>query len=113
MADVDFGGQPAGYGRRDASDPAPVFAALDLGTNNCRLLVARAANGSFQVIDAFSRIVRLGERLAATGALNIAAMERSIEALHVCAAKLRRRSVTVSRSYFAGVSTSSRPPSSS
>ena len=101
MAEVDFGGQPIGYGRREASDPAPVFAALDLGTNNCRLLVARAVNGTFQVIDAFSRIVRLGERLASTGALNADAMERSIEALHICAAKLRRRSITA----FRGVAT--------
>ena len=101
VADVEFGGQPAGCGRGDAPDPAPVFAALDLGTNNCRLLVARAANGSFQVIDAFSRIVRLGERLASTGALNREAMERSIEALHICAAKLRRRAITA----FRGVAT--------
>ncbi|MEQ9608963.1 MAG: hypothetical protein RLN99_14980, partial [Kiloniellaceae bacterium] len=40
-----------------------VYAALDLGTNNCRLLVARPARDGFQVVDAFSRIVRLGEGL--------------------------------------------------
>jgi exopolyphosphatase/guanosine-5'-triphosphate,3'-diphosphate pyrophosphatase len=79
----------------------PVFAALDLGTNNCRLLVARAVNGSFQVIDAFSRIVRLGERLASTGALGTDAMARSLDALHICAAKLRRRAITG----FRGVAT--------
>lgn len=78
-----------------------MFAALDLGTNNCRLLVARAGNGSFQVVDAFSRIVRLGERLSATGTLSTAAMERSLDALRVCAAKLRRRAVTG----FRGVAT--------
>jgi exopolyphosphatase/guanosine-5'-triphosphate,3'-diphosphate pyrophosphatase len=102
VADVDFGGQPAGWGRREAGlDPAPVFAALDLGTNNCRLLVARATNGSFHVIDAFSRIVRLGERLSANGTLGSEAMQRSLEALHVCAAKLRRRAITG----FRGVAT--------
>jgi exopolyphosphatase/guanosine-5'-triphosphate,3'-diphosphate pyrophosphatase len=101
VPDVDFGGQPAGYRRREALDTASVFAALDLGTNNCRLLVAKAANGAFQVIDAFSRIVRLGERLSATGTLGSDAMERSLDALHVCAAKLRRRSVTG----FRGVAT--------
>lgn len=102
MADVDFGGQPAGWSRRDAGlETAPVFAALDLGTNNCRLLVARASHGSFQVIDAFSRIVRLGERLGTTGSLGAEAMQRSLEALHVCAAKLRRRALTG----FRGVAT--------
>jgi exopolyphosphatase/guanosine-5'-triphosphate,3'-diphosphate pyrophosphatase len=88
-------------GRGSARSGGPVYAALDLGTNNCRLLVARPANGTFQVIDAFSRIVRLGERLAATGHLAGAAMDRSVDALHVCAAKLRRRMVT----RFRGVAT--------
>jgi exopolyphosphatase/guanosine-5'-triphosphate,3'-diphosphate pyrophosphatase len=80
---------------------APVFAAIDLGTNNCRLLVARAEGGSFRVIDAFSRIVRLGERVTATGALGEAAMARTVAALRVCAAKLRRRGVT----HYRGVAT--------
>ncbi|MEO1194076.1 MAG: Ppx/GppA phosphatase family protein [Pseudomonadota bacterium] len=71
-----------------------VFAALDLGTNNCRLLIARPSRGGFQVIDAFSRIVRLGEGLSSSGALSEAAIERALEALMVCAAKLRRRRVT-------------------
>lgn len=65
------------------------YAALDLGTNNCRLLVAVPTRpGQFRVIDAFSRIVRLGEGLLATGRLSEAAMQRSIEALRICAAKL-------------------------
>jgi exopolyphosphatase/guanosine-5'-triphosphate,3'-diphosphate pyrophosphatase len=67
------------------------FAALDLGTNNCRLLIARPVDDGFRVIDAFSRIVRLGEGLSATGHLSEAAMERTIEALKVCAGKIRRR----------------------
>src|SRR5436190_5036806 len=69
--------------------PQPSYAALDLGTNNCRLLVARPARGGFRVIDAFSRIVRLGEGLSTTGGLSEAAMARTIEALRVCAGKLR------------------------
>ena len=79
-------------GRRRSSgrerDQAP-FGALDLGTNNCRLLIARPHGEGLAVIDAFSRIVRLGEGLAITGRLNEAAMERTIEALRVCANKLK------------------------
>ena len=77
---------------------ARAFAALDLGTNNCRLLIARPQGDGFAVIDAFSRIVRLGEGLAATGNLSDAAIERTIAALRVCADKLRRRNVTLARS---------------
>ncbi len=76
----------------------PVFAALDLGTNNCRLLVAvPGRHGQFRVIDAFSRIVRLGEGLSASGRLGDAAMNRAIEALKVCADKLRIRKVARAR----------------
>ena len=74
------------------------YAALDLGTNNCRLLIARPQGDGFAVVDAFSRIVRLGEGLAHTGALSDAAIERTIAALRVCADKLRRRNVTLARS---------------
>ncbi len=74
-----------------------VYAALDLGTNNCRLLVARGARRGFRVIDAFSRIVRLGEGLAASGKLSDAAMDRTIEALRVCATKVSNRKVTRAR----------------
>jgi exopolyphosphatase/guanosine-5'-triphosphate,3'-diphosphate pyrophosphatase len=74
------------------------YAALDLGTNNCRLLVARPSPaGGFVVVDAFSRIVRLGEGLAASGRLSDAAMDRAVAALAVCADKLRRRNVSLSR----------------
>ncbi len=76
---------------RGPVDGAPVYGALDLGTNNCRLLVARPrGGGGLHVIDAFSRIVRLGEGLGLTGALGAAAIERTIAALKICAAKLRR-----------------------
>lgn len=74
-----------------------VYAALDLGTNNCRLLVARPVRGGFQVIDAFSRIVRLGEGLAASGRLSDAAQHRAISALKVCADKVKRRRVHMMR----------------
>ncbi len=74
------------------------YAALDLGTNNCRLLIAQPSGEGFTVVDAFSRIVRLGEGLASTGRLSDAAMERAISALSVCADKLRRRNVSLVRS---------------
>ena len=74
------------------------YAALDLGTNNCRLLIARPSGENFTVIDAFSRVVRLGEGLAASGKLSDEAMERTVAALHVCAEKLRRRNVRLARS---------------
>jgi len=73
------------------------YAALDLGTNNCRLLIARPQGERFMVVDAFSRIVRLGEGLSSSGRLSDAAMARTIAALHVCAEKLKRRDVYISR----------------
>ena len=77
--------------------PAPSFAALDLGTNNCRLLIARPSHGGFRVIDAFSRIVRLGEGMSATGALSEAAIERTLEALRICAGKIEHRRIAAGR----------------
>ncbi len=74
------------------------YAALDLGTNNCRLLIARPEGENFTVIDAFSRVVRLGEGLAASGRLSDEAMDRALGALQVCAEKLRRRNVFLARS---------------
>ena len=70
---------------------APHFAALDLGTNNCRLLIAQRTPRGFKVVDAYSRIVRLGEGLGQSGRLSDAAMERAIAALRICADKIRRR----------------------
>jgi exopolyphosphatase/guanosine-5'-triphosphate,3'-diphosphate pyrophosphatase len=75
----------------------PTYAALDLGTNNCRLLVARPTRDSFRVIDAFSRIIRLGEGVSASGRLSEAAIARALEALAVCRDKMRNRSVTRAR----------------
>jgi len=73
------------------------YAALDLGTNNCRLLVARPAGHGFRVIDAFSRIIRLGEGVSSTGMLSPVAVARAIEALGVCRNKMRNRGVTRAR----------------
>lgn len=75
----------------------PLYGALDLGTNNCRLLIARPSRRGFRVVDAFSRIIRLGEGLSQTGCLSDHAMQRTMEALKVCAAKLRRHKVLRSR----------------
>ncbi len=73
---------------------ARLFGALDLGTNNCRLLIATPTADGFRAVDAFSRIVRLGEGLASNGALTPEAMDRAVAALGVCASKLRRRRVS-------------------
>ncbi len=69
------------------------YAALDLGTNNCRLLIARPAATGFKVVDSFSRIVRLGEGLGQAGALNPDAVHRTLAALHVCREKIDTRRV--------------------
>lgn len=92
-------GRPSGQARRGRGrggfqdDDGPVYGALDLGTNNCRLLIARRAHDGFRVVDAFSRIVRLGEGLTLSGRLGDDAMERAIEALRICADKMSRRGV--------------------
>lgn len=89
----------APYRDQASHRPAPQFhddlyAALDLGTNNCRLLIAQPTRpGQFRVVDAFSRIVRLGEGLGASGRLSPEAMDRSVEALKICAAKLESRNI--------------------
>ncbi|MBC8013275.1 MAG: Ppx/GppA family phosphatase, partial [Methyloceanibacter sp.] len=92
----------AAEGNNDTGAPAralapPIYGALDLGTNNCRLLVAKPSRRGFLVIDAFSRIIRLGEGVLSSGQLSEAAMSRTLEALKVCADKMRRRAVTRSR----------------
>jgi exopolyphosphatase/guanosine-5'-triphosphate,3'-diphosphate pyrophosphatase len=100
--------QPAGTDARHAGKrhipvasfdrDLPLYAALDLGTNNCRLLIATPTSyGRFRVIDAFSRIVRLGEGLTATGALSDGAMDRAVAALAICAGKLAGRRIRAGR----------------
>ena len=94
-------GWMAGSTGRAAGAPHPprqAFAAIDLGTNNCRLLIARPTGDTFVVVDAFSRVVRLGEGLAQTGRLSDVAMDRAVAALKICADKLRRRNVHLARS---------------
>ena len=85
-------------GRRHRSGRADrVFAALDLGTNNCRLLIARPTSHGFTVVDGFSRIVRLGEGVSEAGTLSETAIERTVDALRVCARKMERRRVSEAR----------------
>jgi exopolyphosphatase/guanosine-5'-triphosphate,3'-diphosphate pyrophosphatase len=89
---------PPSRGRERASGEAargelPCYAALDLGTNNCRLLIATPSGGGFRVVEAYSRIVRLGEGLSQSGRLSDAAMDRALAALKVSGEKVRRRRV--------------------
>jgi exopolyphosphatase/guanosine-5'-triphosphate,3'-diphosphate pyrophosphatase len=72
--------------RRHPYDTA--YAALDLGTNNCRLLIARPTDGSFRIVDSFSRIIRLGEGISQTGRISEAAIDRALSALRVCRDKI-------------------------
>jgi exopolyphosphatase/guanosine-5'-triphosphate,3'-diphosphate pyrophosphatase len=92
-------GYGQGYGRRDGAggDSRATYAALDLGTNNCRLLVARPTGDAFRVIDAFSRIIRLGEGISASGRISEAAIVRAVEALGICRDKMANRGVTRAR----------------
>ena len=86
--------QPRRKRRLEQGPPSvQTYGALDLGTNNCRLLVARPSRRGFFVVDAFSRIIRLGEGVSTSGRLSEAAIERTLEALQVCADKLLRQQV--------------------
>ena len=80
-----------------ARRPDHAYAALDLGTNNCRLLIARPTHEGFRVVDSFSRIVRLGEGLGQSGQLGEAAILRTLDALAICRDKLAARRVNRSR----------------
>ena len=92
---------PARHGpqhvHRGAQSRPPVYAALDLGTNNCRLLIARPTRRGFQVVDAFSRIIRLGEGVSSTGRLSDAAIGRAMEALRICSSKIARQQAVRSK----------------
>ena len=77
-----------------AQSPVPkagVYAALDLGTNNCRLLIACPSGDGFRVVDSFSRIIRLGEGISVTGCISEAAIERAIAALSICRDKIQAK----------------------
>ena len=80
-------------GRSQNGRRPQTYAALDLGTNNCRLLIARASGDSFKVIDSYSRAVRLGHGLASSGKLSQESMDAAVEALGVCAKKMKSRKV--------------------
>mgnify|MGYP006285503939 CR=1 FL=1 len=95
------GGVTGGFGRHNGHDGPlsrnAVYAALDLGTNNCRLLMARPSSDGFRVIDAFSRIVRLGEGVSSSRRLADDAIRRTIEALKICSGKMAHRGVKRAR----------------
>jgi exopolyphosphatase/guanosine-5'-triphosphate,3'-diphosphate pyrophosphatase len=88
---------PYGYLRQFGHGGRATYAALDLGTNNCRLLVARPTGDGFRVVDAFSRIIRLGEGVSASGRISDAAVARAVEALGICRDKMQNRNVTRAR----------------
>jgi exopolyphosphatase / guanosine-5'-triphosphate,3'-diphosphate pyrophosphatase len=88
-------GSPSGLAA--AAVETGVYAALDLGTNNCRLLIACPVGEGFRVVDSFSRIIRLGEGISATGSISEAAIERAIAALSICSDKIRYRKARRSR----------------
>lgn len=92
-----YGSSDRGQSDRGQPDRGQVYGALDLGTNNCRLLLARPSRRGFRVVDAFSRIIRLGEGVSQSGLLSEAAMRRTIDALRVCASKLARNDVERAR----------------
>lgn len=72
----------------------PLLAVLDLGTNNCRLLIAQPSpRGGFRIVDSFSRIVRLGEGVSQSGLLSEAALDRTIAALKICSDRIAKHGV--------------------
>jgi exopolyphosphatase/guanosine-5'-triphosphate,3'-diphosphate pyrophosphatase len=91
---ADDGQRPRGGPEGSAARSSGVYAALDLGTNNCRLLIACPTGDSFRVIDSFSRIIRLGEGVSATGRISDAAIGRAIAALSICRDKIRNKNAT-------------------
>jgi exopolyphosphatase/guanosine-5'-triphosphate,3'-diphosphate pyrophosphatase len=101
---ADFAGEPrangaervAAGGRGVPAQPQ-TYAALDLGTNNCRLLIARPARDGFRIVDAFSRIVRLGEGVSGSGRLGEQAIRRTLAALEICRDKMDMRGVNRAR----------------
>lgn len=80
-------------GSRSGGNRSRTFAALDLGTNNCRLLVARETSDGFRIVDSYSKVVRLGHNLAHTGELDQDSMDAAVEALKVCARKMKAKHV--------------------
>ena len=91
------GGKRPAAGRNVVLDRKPLYAALDLGTNSCRMLIAEPDGTHFKIVDAFSKSVRLGLDLERTGSLSNAGINRTLQALHVCSRKLRKLGVTNTR----------------
>ena len=91
------GGKQRAVGRNAVLDRKPLYAALDLGTNSCRMLIAEPDGSHFKIVDAFSKSVRLGLDLERTGSLSNAGINRTLQALHVCSRKLRKLGVKNSR----------------
>jgi len=87
---LHVGASTPGANQRHAPENG-VYAALDLGTNNCRLLIACPYGDSFRVVDSFSRIIRLGEGISATGYISESAIERAIAALSICRDKIQSK----------------------
>ncbi len=75
------------------SDPSELYAALDLGTNSCRMLIAQPKGNQFHVVDSFSKSVQLGAGLESTGRLSRGSMRRTVQALRICQQKLKRHKV--------------------
>ena len=92
-----LGDRPVAAPRKEKRRSSRSYAALDLGTNNCRLLIAEPAHFGFRVVDAFSRIVRLGEGLGLGNHLSEDAIERTLDALRVCRDKMTAKEVTRAR----------------
>jgi exopolyphosphatase/guanosine-5'-triphosphate,3'-diphosphate pyrophosphatase len=88
---IPLGGLPGSAAVSAPATEAGVYAALDLGTNNCRLLIACPTGDGFRVVDSFSRIIRLGEGVSATGCISEAAIERAIAALSICRDKIQSK----------------------
>ena len=79
--------------RSQETEQASLYAAIDLGTNNCRMLIAKKSKNGFRVVDSFSRITRLGEDVARSSTLSDKAMQRTLKALAICAQKLEYHAV--------------------
>lgn len=82
---VDLSSQPA--------TPGELYAALDLGTNSCRMLIARAEGNHLRIVDSFSKAVQLGAGLESSGALSRVSVRRTVQALRVCSRKLEQHNV--------------------
>jgi len=79
--------------RQSVPEDGGLYAALDLGTNSCRMLIARPKGPQFEVVDSFSRAVELGTGLESTGRLGHGPMARTVQALRICRRKLDDHSV--------------------